>query len=190
MNEREQITTGADGGTGSDVYEWLQCVVAALLLCILVFSFFFRLVDVVGHSMVPTLQNGDKVLASCLTRDYKAGDIVVLCKESFKDEALVKRIIAVAGQTVDIDFDAGVVYVDGAALDEPYTYEPTYRALDFTEPVTVPEGCVFVMGDNRNNSQDSRLALIGCVDTRCIIGKVVFRLLPLSAVGAIYGAEG
>ena len=187
MNERKRKT---DGETGSDVYEWLQCVVVALLFCILAFTFFFRLVDVVGHSMVPTLQDGDKIIVSCRTRSYAAGDIVVLRKDSFKDEAIVKRIIAVAGQTVDIDFDAGVVYVDGVALDEPYTKELTYERESFDGPVYVPEGYIWVMGDNRNNSQDSRYFAIGCVDTRYIIGKVVFRLLPLSTVGAIYGAEG
>ncbi len=189
MNERERTKDGRSGGEGSDTYEWLQCVVAALLVCIAAFTFFFRLIDVAGHSMEPTLQNGDKVIVSCRVSRYEPGDIVVLRKDSFKDEPIVKRIIAVGGQTVDIDFDAGVVYVDGKALDEPYIYEPTRRAIDFTEPVTVPDGCVFVMGDNRNNSQDSRLSLIGCVDTRYIIGKVVFRVLPFSSVGAIYGAK-
>lgn len=185
MNERERMTA-AQGG--SDSYEWLQCVVAVLFLCIAVFTFFFRPISMLGDSMQPTLYSGDKLLVSRLSDRYAAGDIVALQVESYKNEPLVKRIIAVAGQTVEFDLDAGIVYVDGAALNEPYIFEPTARAVDYTEPVEVPEGCVFVLGDNRNNSMDSRSALIGCVDTRCIIGKVVFRAWPLSAVGAIYGA--
>lgn len=186
MNERERITAVRGG---SDAYEWLQCIVAVLLLCVVAFTFVYRPVEVAGHSMQPTLNDGDLVIASRLSSHYERGDVVVLRVADYRDEPIVKRIIAVAGQTVDFDFDAGIVYVDGEALDESYIYEPTARAVDFTEPVEVPDGCVFVMGDNRNNSVDSRSVLIGCVDTRCIIGKVVFRALPLSSVGAIYGAK-
>jgi len=103
---------------------------------------------------------------------------VVLRKESFKDEPLVKRVIAVAGQTVDIDFGEGVVYVDGKALEEDYVAEPTLRQLDFSGPVTVPEGFVFLMGDNRNDSTDSRSSRIGFVDVRYIMGKAYFLILP------------
>lgn len=176
-------------GGGSDVYEWLQCLVAVLLLCVAAFTFLYRPIRVAGNAMQPTLDNGDTVIVSLLSDQYVCGDIVALRVESYKSEPLIRRIIAKAGQTVDIDFDAGVVYVDGEALDESYVYEPISRAVDFTEPVTVPEGCVFVLGDCRNNSQDSRSVLIGCVDERCILGKVVFRALPLSSVGAIYGAK-
>lgn len=186
MNKREG-TVPPRGG--SDSYEWLQCLVAVLLLCIAVFTFFFRPIAMPGDSMQPTLSDGDGLLVSRLSRDFRPGDIVAVRVESYKSEPLVKRVIAVAGQTVSFDFDAGVVYVDGAALNESYIYEPTRRAADFTEPVEVPEGCVFLLGDNRNNSVDSRSALVGCVDARCILGKVVFRAWPLSAVGAIYGAK-
>lgn len=185
MKEREE--NSAQRG-GSDSYEWLQCLVAVLLLCIAVFTFFFRPITMQGDSMQPTIVKGDRVLVSRLSSRYGQGDIVALRVDSYKSEPLIKRIIAVGGQTVSFDFDAGIVYVDGAALEETYIYEPTARALDYTEPVEVPEGCVFVLGDNRNNSMDSRSELIGCVDARCIIGKVVFRAWPLEAVGAIYGA--
>lgn len=186
MNKREG-TVPPRGG--SDSYEWLQCLVAVLLLCIAAFTFFFRPIAMPGDSMQPTLYDGDGLLVSRLLRDFQPGDIVAVQVESYKSEPLVKRVIAVAGQTVDFDFDAGVVYVDGSALKETYIFEPTRRAGDFTEPVTVPEGCVFLLGDNRNNSVDSRSALVGCVDARCILGKVVFRAWPLSAVGAIYGVK-
>ena len=169
-----------------EVYDWLQCVVVALIACVLVFMFVARVIDVVGTSMVPTLQDGDKIIITRLVGEYKQGDIVVLQKDSFRDEPIVKRIIATEGQTIDIDFTTGTVYVDDVPLQEDYVNELTFRQEDFTGPVTVPEGCVFVMGDNRNNSTDSRDARIGCVDTRNIMGKVIFRILPLSSIGAIY----
>lgn len=172
---------------GREVYEWVQCVVAALIACVLLFTFIGRVIDVVGESMYPTLKEGDKIVITRLAGEYEAGDIVVLRKESFKMDPIVKRIIAVEGQTIDIDFEQGIVYVDGLPLQEDYINEPTYDREDFTGPVTVPEGCVFVLGDNRNNSQDSRKTSIGCVDTRLILGKVVFRILPLGQFGAIYG---
>ena len=91
-----------------------------------------------------------------------------------------------AGQTVDIDFDRGIVYVDGEPIDEPYIAEPTTEAIDFTGEITVDEGCVFVMGDNRNHSTDSRDARIDCVDVRCIMGKVYFTLFPIKNFGSVY----
>jgi len=178
--------------TNKEIYEWIQCIVIALICCVLIFVFAARVIDVVGRSMVPTLEDGDKIIITRLVREYKAGDIVVLRKDTFREEPIVKRIIAVEGQTIDIDFDNGIVYVDGVALDEPYVNELTYDREDFEtyeRPLEIPEGCVFVMGDNRNNSTDSRRATIGCVDTRYIMGKVVFRILPFSKIGAIYGWE-
>lgn len=175
-----------------EIYEWIQCIVVALICCVLIFVFIARVIDVVGHSMVPTLQDGDKIVITRLTGDYERGDIVVLRKDTFREEPIVKRVIAVAGQTIDIDFENGIVYVDGEALDEPYVNELTYDPEDFESyerPLLIPDGCVFVMGDNRNNSTDSRRETIGCVDTRYIMGKVIFRILPLSGVGAIYGWE-
>ena len=136
--------------------------------------------------MQQTLIEPDRLIVSKLFYTPKQGDIVVLRKESFKDDAIIKRVIAVGGQTVDIDFTEGVVYVDGVALDEPYVNAPTYDPEDFTEPVEVPEGCIFVMGDNRNHSTDSRDARIGVVDNRYIIGKALFRITPVNRFGAIY----
>ena len=169
-----------------DLFDWLQCIVTALVACVLIFVFIGRTIGVVGSSMVPTLEQGDRLIISKLFYTPQQGDIVVLQKDSFADYPLIKRVIATAGQTVDIDFDAGVVYVDGVALDEPYTAEPTVVREDFDEPVTVPEGCIFVMGDNRNRSTDSRTDSIGCVDTRLIMGKALLRLTPLSKFGTIY----
>lgn len=165
---------------GRDLYEWTQALVGSVLAVVLVFTFLIRLIGVDGHSMVPTLQNGDRllVLSSLLDHDYEYGDIVVLREESFLEEPIVKRVIATEGQTVDIDFEAGIVYVDGEALNEPYINEPTYMEEGTEFPLTVPEGCIFVMGDNRNHSSDSRDSRLGTVDTRCVLGKAVFLAFP------------
>ncbi len=173
-----------------ETYEWIQCLVLALMACVLIFVFVARVIDVVGYSMYPTLDNGDKIVITRWAGDYEQGDIVVLRKDTLREEPIVKRVIAVAGQTVDIDFTLGIVYVDGEALEEDYVNELTYTQEDFEGPITVPEGCVFVMGDNRNNSTDSRDDRVGCVDTRYIMGKVIFRIMPLSKMGAIYSGNG
>ena len=169
-----------------DLYDWIQCVVMAVIICVLLFSFFVRLVDVVGESMLPTLQSGDKIVVSNLFYEPKQGDIIVFRKDEYKEQPLVKRVIAVEGQTIDIDFNRGIVYVDGEPIDEPYIAEPTTEPMDFNGEVKVPEGCVFVMGDNRNHSTDSRLDTIGFVDKRCIMGKVYFTLFPLKNFGSVY----
>ena len=161
-----------------ELYDWVQCIVAALVVGILVFLFVLRVVSVKGSSMYPTLYDTDKVITSNLFYEPKQGDVIVFQTDTYGKEALVKRIIAVGGQTVDIDFDTGTVYVDGKALDEPYVNELTYEREDFEDEVTVPEGCIFVMGDNRNHSTDSRSDDVGIVDERCIIGKVYFILFP------------
>jgi signal peptidase I len=138
-----------------------------------------------GTSIGPTLEDSDKIVISRLAGNYEYGDIVVLTKTAYSDESIVKRVIATGGQTIDIDFERGVVYVDGRALDEPYIAEKTSRSLDFSGPVTVPEGCVFCMGDNRNRSTDSRRSVIGMIDKRCILGKVVLRLWPVTKLGTV-----
>ncbi len=175
----EQKDTEKGTSVRSEIYDWLLCVVTAIIACVLVFTFVVRLVGVIGTSMVPTLHEGDYVVTSNLFYKPKQGDVVILRKKVFDDRAIVKRVIAVGGQTVDIDFDAGVVYVDGQALEEDYVNAPTYRELDFKGEITVPENCVFVLGDNRNESLDSRRSALGCVDTRYIIGRGYLVLLPL-----------
>lgn len=170
----------------TDAFDWVQCIVTALLVCILLFIFAGRTVGVVGSSMESTLFEGDRLIISNLFYTPQQGDIVVLRKDTFKEEAIVKRVIAVGGQTVDIDFDEGIVYVDGQAMEEDYINELTYRPLDFDGEITVPEGSVFVLGDNRNRSNDSRDSRIGCVDTRYIIGKAYWRVTPFSSFGSLY----
>ena len=178
MREKQQEENKKENSR--ELYEWVQALVGSVLTVVLVFTFVIRLIGVDGHSMVPTLQDGDRllVLNSMLYSDYKYGDIVVLRKEAFLEEPIVKRVIATEGQTVDIDFDAGVVYVDGQALEEDYINEPTCLEEGTEFPLTVPEGSIFVMGDNRNRSSDSRDSRLGTVDTRYVIGKAVFLAFP------------
>ena len=169
-----------------EIYDWVECVVTALMFSVLLFVFVARIIGVVGGSMQPTLYGGYKVITSRLFYTPHQGDIVVLTKESFDDDAIVKRVIATEGQTVDIDFETGAVRVDGILLEENYISEPTRTALDFTGPVTVPKGHIFVMGDNRNESTDSRDSRIGCVDTRCVIGRAFAILYPFDKLGALH----
>ncbi len=187
MNENPEIKEPlkAEKKAGSEALDWLQCIVSALIAAILLFTFVARTITVVGSSMVPTLEEGNLLIVSKLFYQPKYGDIVVLRKASFMTDPIVKRVIATEGQTVDIDFQEGVVYVDGVALDEPYVNSLTLEPEDFTEPVTVPEGHIFVMGDNRNRSTDSRSARLGCVDTRYILGRAVLRLTPLNKFGGV-----
>ena len=166
---------------GRELYETVKALVGVVVAVTLVFTFALRVFNVSGGSMRHTLQNGDKLLVvnRPLCGDIGQGDIVILAKKSFRDgEPIVKRVIAAGGQTVDIDFSEGVVYVDGQALSEPYTREPTYQEEGLEFPVTLGENEVFVMGDNRNDSSDSRHSDIGCVDLRNIMGKAVALLIP------------
>ena len=166
---------------GRDLYEWVQSLVGSVLVVVAIFTFVIRMMGVDGHSMLNTLQHGDRLLVvnSMLYHDYKYGDIVILRKNGvFDDDPIVKRVIAVEGQTVDIAFAEGIVYVDGEALEEDYIREPTYTAEGTEFPLTVPEGSIFVMGDNRNGSSDSRDYRLGTVDTRYVIGKAAFLIFP------------
>ena len=176
MQEQEKQTA-----KGRDLYEWVQSLVGSVLVVVAIFTFVIRMMGVDGHSMLNTLQHGDRLLVvnSMLYHDYKYGDIVILRKNGvFDDDPIVKRVIAVEGQTVDIDFAEGIVYVDGEALEEDYIREPTYTAEGTEFPLTVPEGPIFVMGDNRNGSSDSRDYRLGTVDTRYVIGKAAFLIFP------------
>ncbi len=182
---RKQNNTSESDNEPAEIYEWMQSLVAALLVCVLVFAFLVRIIGIIGSSMEHTFSDGDSVVISNLFYEPKQGDVVVLRKLSFMEEPIIKRVIAVAGQTVDIDFEKGIVRVDDKPLTEPYIAEPTLTPLDFDGKITVPENCVFVMGDNRNYSADSRDSRVGCVDTRYIMGKVLIRLLPFEKFGTI-----
>ena len=173
------------------VWLYLHDMVSLLAVLMVVFILLFRIVVVSGSSMYNTLWSGDYllVLSRSLCGQLEYGDIIVASKDSFNDgEPIIKRVIATEGQTVDIDFDAGVVYVDGVALEEPYTYTPTTTQEGMEFPLTVDEGCVFAMGDNRNRSRDSRYPEIGLIDEREILGQAVFLFLPGTGEGE-YGGQ-
>lgn len=172
---------------GSEAYQNVRTLVSVLAVLILLFTFVLRLVVVSGPSMEDTLQDRDTMLVWSLGYTPKQGDIVVLTKKSYQEDSIVKRVIAKAGQTVEIDYFEGVVYVDGVALEEDYIKEwmdvPSYG--EGINNVTVPEGCLFVMGDNRNESADSRYPAIGIVDERCVIGRAVMVLFPFGSFGLL-----
>ena len=160
---------------------YLHDIVYLLCAMILVLLLIFRVVIVSGTSMNMTLLDGDYLLllSNTFYRNPEQGDIIVVSKESFDDgAAFVKRVIATEGQTVDIDFDRGIVYVDGVALEEDYINHPTttYGGVEF--PLVVEDGCVFALGDNRGISKDSRYPDIGQIDTREILGRAIFLLIP------------
>ena len=168
-------------GMRKDALAYLHDIVWLLAIVILLFTICFRVVVVSGPSMNDTLVNGDwlLLLSNLTSGEIRQGDIIVASKGSFKDgEPIIKRVIATEGQVVNIDFNAGIVYVDNQPLTEPYTLTPTNIQEGVSFPCIVEEGCVFVMGDNRNESLDSRSNEIGLIDKREIVGKAVLVLFP------------
>ena len=163
---------------GQGLLEWYEALISAALVLVLVFSFFFRIIQVDGESMVPTLENGDKLVVWGAGYEPQRGDVVIVDSYTAYGKPLVKRVIAKGGDVVNIDYQAGTVSVNGEVLQEAYIAEPTYLGYDVTFPYTVPEGTVFVMGDNRNRSADSRYASIGQIEESQVIGKVLCILFP------------
>lgn len=158
----------------SVLYEGASVFVSAVIIILILFMFVFRFVGVVGSSMLPTLHQGDWMAVSQYTTNFKNGDIIVSTQPNEFNENIVKRVIATGGQTVDIDFNMGKVFVDGEMLDEPYVNGETVDKFDVNFPVTVPKGYVFVMGDNRRHSTDSRSSKIGLIKEEYILGKAVY----------------
>jgi signal peptidase I len=188
MGERQDPELGRAEQLKTDLYAFLQVLTAVLVLLVLLSVFVGRVVAVDGSSMVPTLRDGDFLLLRSIGYTPKQGDVVVLTKDfsTHVGDSIIKRVIAVGGQTVRIDYDESKVYVDGVALDEPYINEPMVPLSGETiSEMTVPEGSVFVMGDNRNHSSDSRLAELGAIDERYIIGQAVLRLLPIQTIAVL-----
>ena len=166
---------------GKSVLLYVHDLAYLVAIMMLVFLLLFRIVVVSGPSMQNTLVDGDYLLllSGIWYQDPQQGDIIVASKDSFENGVpIVKRVIAVEGQEVDIDFGNGIVYVDGQALDEPYITAPTHLAEGMEFPLIVSEGCVFVLGDNRPVSCDSRNPRVGLLDKREILGKAIFLFLP------------
>ena len=170
---------------GQNLMEWYEALISAALVLVLVFSFFFRIIQVDGESMVPTLDNGDKLIVLGAGYEPQRGDVVIVDSYTSYGKPLVKRVIAKGGDTIRIDYSTGAVTVNGELLQEDYIAEPTYLGYDVEFPYTIPEGTVFVMGDNRNASLDSRSSYVGCIDERDILGKVLLCFLPFSDFGVV-----
>ena len=165
----------------SSVLQSVHDLIFMLAIIMVVFLLFFRLVVVSGPSMYSTLWDGDwlLVLGNTFYQEPQKGDIIIASKQSYNaGEPIVKRVIATEGQKVDIDFEAGIVYVNDVALAEDYTYTMTNVDEGMEFPLIVSEGCVFAMGDNRNRSRDSRYPDIGLIDKREILGRAVFLIYP------------
>ena len=198
--DSEQIFKEKSTNIRKDIFDWLDIIVSSVIAVIIIFSFLFRVVTINGESMENTLYNNEKVIISNLFYEAKYGDIVVISRNTqnttsgaLNSEPIIKRVIATEGQYVDIDFSKGKVYVgydlaNMVELDEPYTKTLTTRKADIEFPVYVDEGCVFVLGDNRNDSLDSRFSTIGnngLIDTRYILGHAVFRIFPFDRMGGL-----
>lgn len=172
----------------AEVFDWIEAMVFALVTVIIIFTFLFRIVIVSGTSMTNTLQDGDRLILNSILYTPKAGDIVVVAKDSFRDgEPIIKRVIATEGETVDINRETGRVSVNGKELSENYikeTIDPDHMG-DWEYPLTVPDGCIFVMGDNRNGSTDSRFKSVGFIELNEIKGHAVLRLFPLRSFGLL-----
>lgn len=170
------------GALAVSCYEWVEGLIISLIFVLFLFVFLFRANTVViGNSMKPNFQNGNRLLLSCLDRNFKRGDVVVIEAGGTKlNDRIIKRVIATEGQTVDIDFMRGVVSVDGKELDESAYIENgiTKNQYDVSFPQKVPKGHIFVLGDNRTISEDSRSSYVGMIDKRHVIGKVEFMIMP------------
>ena len=172
----------------TEIFDWFEAICFSMIAVILVFAVFIRSAQVDGDSMLPNLEGGDRlILVNTALTGVEYGDIVVITQPSTVGHPIIKRVIATEGQTIDIDFKAGKVYVDGILLEEPYIYDRirTIPNNSVKFPFTVSEGCVFVMGDNRNNSTDSRDAGVGEIDTRYILGKAFLRIYPFEKFGKL-----
>lgn len=179
-----------------EIFEWLDVLVTAMVAVVLIFSLFFRIATIDGRSMLNTLHHGEKVIITNLAYTPKRGDIVVVSRNfsnSLADESvsalpIIKRVIAVGGDTVNIDFERGVVIVNGVELDEPYARTPTTQKKDLDFPMTVPQGYIFVLGDNRADSLDSRSSAIGedgMINVRFVLGHAFFRVYPFDVIGGL-----
>jgi len=185
MSEEYQPKRSASTTFISELYDWVEAGMVAIVCVVLIFTFVARVAAVSGVSMSPTLIDGERVIVTRIGYTPSVGDIVVITAPTELNEPIIKRIIAVGGQSVQIDFWEGQVFVDGVLLVEDYISDPTflYYDLDFSQPVEVPIGRIFVLGDNRNASWDSRSSQIGMVDERYIMGYVLYRITPFDRIG-------
>jgi len=200
QNMQEQTPRTEKSSVLDDICDLAESVLVSVFVVLLLFTFVFKVATVEGDSMKQTLHDGDRLILSDINYTPEYGDVVIINSwDAYLFDAngnpvageglnkrVVKRIIATGGQTLDIDFKTGTVTVDGAVLDEPYINNPTTRDEGaFTYPITIPEGYVFVLGDNRGVSKDSRHPNVGLVAEVDIVGKVLLRVYPFSDFGTI-----
>ena len=168
------------------LYDWMQSIVVMFLPIIFLLTFVGQTMGVQMESMSPTLHDGDRMIVRSIFYTPRRGDVIVFSLHDFRDgDALVKRVIGLGGDVIEINGDTGVVYVNGEPLTEPYISGPTHMTGNIDYPFTVPDGHVFVLGDNRRRSEDSRHRSIGTVDEREIIGQVMAVLMPFSRIGLV-----
>jgi len=184
MSEKFDYDSAEGSPITRELYDWVESAMLAVSCMLLIFMFVGRMIGVEGRSMVPTLYHADRLVSSRIAYTPTQGDVVVVTLPGVHRAPMVKRIIAIGGQVIDIN-ELGIVYVDGAALEEPYISGPDFGNSDMWFPQTVPEGYVFILGDNRVNSLDSRSSQIGMVDERFILGRVLYRILPYDEMGRI-----
>jgi signal peptidase I len=206
-NEPEQEGQSKSKKIIDDICDMVESVLFSIFTVILIFTFLFKVASVIGTSMIPTLEEDDKlIIASAFYNNPKQKDIIIvdsqnahLPKDTDGDgvvddvveseginKTIVKRVIATAGQTIDIDFSTGNVSIDGEVIHEAYINDLTLldeSKGEFEYPLTIPEGYVFVLGDNRGVSKDSRSCEIGLIDIDDIVGKVVLRISPMEKFG-------
>lgn len=192
MNEENGRKRARAGKGTCACFDWMEEIAVAVVVVVLIFTFLCRVVTVNGISMLPNFEGGDRLLVTDLHGELKQGDVVVAV--DVLEEPIIKRVIATGGQSVDIDFETGTVYVDGQALDETkfglrngITVKVNTGEEMISFPQVVPEGCVFVLGDNRMVSEDSRYLAVGMIPEENILGIVFFRLYPFDKIGGIYG---
>ncbi|MEE0858401.1 MAG: signal peptidase I [Acutalibacteraceae bacterium] len=180
--ENEVVTQNKDAEESVSLtescYEFLHTLIVAIAVVVLLLTFVFRLVDVDGQSMMDTLHDKDRVVVTNFCYTPQDGDVVVISHGQNLNKPIIKRVIATEGQSLQIDFETGEVAVDGVVIDEPYIKDLTTRQGDAEIPEVIPEGKVFVMGDNRNHSTDSRFTDVGLIDEKDIIGKAQFIFYP------------
>ncbi len=194
LNTASEASAEAPAKPFADALDWVASLVYAVLVMLALNLFVFRTITVDGPSMNNTLEDQDRVIATNFLYTPERGDIVVLQADLLRPdvnapygEPIIKRVVAIEGDTVSFDFEQGIVYLNGEVLEEDYIAEPTVRALNFVsgQEYVVPEGKVMVLGDNRNNSLDSRDYRVGAVDVDSIMGKAVFRFAPIDKIGLL-----
>lgn len=167
-------------------FDWVKSVLVSVVLIVMIMAFVLRIVVIDGTSMENTLMNLDKAIITTFNYEPKDGDIVAIAHGGNLNETIIKRVIATEGQTIEFDFEKAQVIVNGVILDEPYIKNATTRSNDWDIPTVIPEGYVFVMGDNREVSRDSRESAVGLIPVDDIIGKAQVIITPFDRMTYLY----